>query len=355
MEDTNQFKIAEVNDKDQWEELNESCAEKTFMQSWSSREWRQAMGQKVGLLGVWHKDKLIAGALYVIMPMIKKFGLDFSFIFIPHGPIIRDEHESQKNKIIFEIANYLKALAQENKNIIFIRIAPAWIKNILEAKLFKKSGWQKAPMFITPEVTWTLDISQPEEKILREMRKTTRYLIKKGLGNSDLIITSGTDSKDLNNFLKLYKETVGRHHFQAFTLDYLKKELDCLKKENQILILNALYQGKPIASGMIVFYQKTAYYHQGASSAFQPKDAPGSYLIQWAAIQEARKRGCQFYNFWGIADKDNPHHAYYGLSLFKKGFGGFRTDYFQTHDIPLRWWYWLNYFLEKNRRRRRKL
>ncbi len=349
------FRISIIENKDQWEALNGVCREKTFMHSWSSKEWRKAMGQEVKLLGIWDNETLAGGVLCVTMPLIKKLGLKLSFFFIPHGPLIHPQYESRKKEILSNITSYLKDIARQRRDIIFLRIAPAWIHLPEHEDILRTIGFRPAPMFIVPEITWSLDVSQPEEKILESMRKTTRYLIRKGLNNPDLTIKKGENEEDLEIFLNLYKETVNRHDFQAFTLDYLRKELAYLKREGQILILNAFYHQEPIASAMIVFYKDTAYYHQGASTASQPKDAPGSYLIQWAAIQEAKKRNCSSYNFWGIADIETPEHAYYGLSLFKKGFGGFRTDYVPTHDIIWRWPYWFNYIIEKNRRRKRKL
>ena len=58
-------------------------------------------------------------------------------------------------------------------------------------------------------------------------------------------------------------------------------------------------------------------------------------LMQWEAIKEAKQRGCEEYNFWGIAPNDNKNHPWAGLSLFKKGFGGYRRDYVKTQDLPL--------------------
>jgi peptidoglycan pentaglycine glycine transferase (the first glycine) len=345
----------EVLSKEQWEGLAEKSANKTFMQSWSSMKWRQDMGQKVWLWGVYDGDNLIAGSLVAMMPAFKKFNLNYSFLFVPHGPLIDKKYWNRREEIFSLIVRQLKKIGKENRNISFIRISPAWPRNDLSEKSLKKMGLRKAPMFVTPEVTWTLDLDPSEDALMKGMRKTTRYLIRQGLKNDKLTVGCGDSAEEFKSFLDLYKTTVTRHDFHAFSLDYLAKEMKHLKESGELLIFNADYLNNPIASAMIIFYQGTAYYHQGASANDQPKDAPGSYLLQWKIIQEAKSRGCHSYNFWGIADTDDPRHAYRGLTLFKKGFGGDRVDYVFTQDIPLSWFYWLNSLVEKIRRKKRRL
>ncbi len=349
------FKVSTISDKDQWERLNASCRHKTFMQSWSSQEWRQSLGQKVDLIGVFKQQELIGGALVAEMPLIKKFNLNWKFLFIPHGPLISDRHECFKAEITSLIIDHLKGKARSNNHLVFLRISPAWPDNDQDRAFFKKKGLIKAPIFITPDVTWCRRIDVSDEELMRGMRKTTRYLVRKGLENKDLTVRIGNDLSDLDPFLQLYEKTVNRHNFQAFSRNYLEKELEILGSNNQAAVITAYYRKQLLASVIIVFYQGIGHYYQGASADRQPKEAPASYRLQWAAIQEAKKRGCHTYNFWGIAKKDDPSHAYYGLSLFKKGFGGERFDYCPGYDLAFRWPYYFNYFLEKQRRRKRKI
>ena len=58
--------------------------------------------------------------------------------------------------------------------------------------------------------------------------------------------------------------------------------------------------------------------------------------MQWNAIQEAKKRGKSHYNFWGVEPTGNPKHPWFGLSLFKKGFGGNLRQFTGANDIPLK-------------------
>ncbi|MEK7143873.1 MAG: peptidoglycan bridge formation glycyltransferase FemA/FemB family protein, partial [Patescibacteria group bacterium] len=78
-------------------------------------------------------------------------------------------------------------------------------------------------------------------------------------------------------------------------------------------------------------------------------------LLQWEAIKEAKNRGCRFYNFWGIAPENNPKHPWAGLTLFKKGFGGFSEEYIPAHDFVIKYSYWFVCLIEKIRKIRRGL
>ena len=117
---------------------------------------------------------------------------------------------------------------------------------------------------------------------------------------------------------------------------------------------------KIVSGAIVIFWQNMAFYHHGASVSGQK--VPVSYLLQWEAIKEAKKRGCQFYNFWGIApdvkekeDVARSRHPWAGLSLFKMGFGGYRKEYVKTQDLPLSVKYIFNYLIEKARKAKRGL
>ena len=53
------------------------------------------------------------------------------------------------------------------------------------------------------EATWKLDIYLEEEELLKNMRKTTRYLIKKTGDNKDISIVKSSSPKDIEIYQKL--------------------------------------------------------------------------------------------------------------------------------------------------------
>ena len=335
--------IREIDDKKRWEDFVSECTEKTFCQSWNWGIFNQSMGDKVWRFGIFENEQLVA-----IAQVLKIKARRGSFLFVPHGPLIA---LGDKKEIIKSILEKLKDLAK-TENVNFIRFSP--ILEVSDSNIFKDLGFRNAPIHMHPELTWELDISLGEEDILKGMRKTTRYLIKQAEKNKDIEITKGTSDEMLNDFEKLYLETAERQSFTPFSNDYLKKEVDAFKNDNQILIFSGKYKGEVVSSAIIVYYSGIGFYHQGASSLKYPK-VPVSYLLQWEAIKEAKTRGCRLYNFWGVIPEATKNHPWAGLSLFKKGFGGFEKEYVKTQDYVLSNKYWLTYIIEQIRRRKRHL
>ncbi|HPM39170.1 MAG TPA: peptidoglycan bridge formation glycyltransferase FemA/FemB family protein [Candidatus Pacearchaeota archaeon] len=335
--------IREIDDKKRWEDFVSECTEKTFCQSWNWGIFNQSMGDKVWRFGIFENEQLVA-----IAQVLKIKARRGSFLFVPHGPLIA---LGDKKEIIKSILEKLKDLAK-TENVNFIRFSP--ILEVSDSNIFKELGFRNAPIHMHPELTWELDISLSEEDILKGMRKTTRYLIKQAEKNEDIEITRGTSDEMLNDFEKLYLETAERQSFTPFSNDYLKKEVDAFKNDNQILIFSGKYKGEVVSSAIIVYYSGIGFYHQGASSLKYPK-VPVSYLLQWEAIKEAKTRGCRLYNFWGVIPEATKNHPWAGLSLFKKGFGGFEKEYVKTQDYILSNKYWLTYIIEQIRRRKRHL
>jgi len=212
-------------------------------------------------------------------------------------------------------------------------------------------------MHTHPELTWELNLEKTEADLLKDMRKTTRYLIKQGEKNPDLEIIQSENIDDVQIFNDIYQKTVKRHHFHPFSLEYLKGEFKAFLPNNTVLFL-AKYKEEYIASAICIFWSGIGFYHQGASSLDHPK-IPASYLMQWEAIKEAKRRGCQTYNFWGVADvkseKELDKHPWKGLSLFKKGFSGKEKAYLKTRDLPLSLRYYLTYYFEVLRKIKRGL
>jgi len=159
--------------------------------------------------------------------------------------------------------------------------------------------------------------------------------------------------EDVKLFYELYRETVKRHHFIPFSYRFLKKEFESFLPDNTLLFF-ARWKDKILSTAIIIFWQKIAFYHQGASSSLFPK-IPASYLLQWEVIKEAKKRKCVLYNFWGIASTESKKHPWYGLTLFKKGFGGKRRKYVRTQDLPISCLYFKNWIIEKLRKAKRRL
>ncbi|MDD4271959.1 MAG: peptidoglycan bridge formation glycyltransferase FemA/FemB family protein [Patescibacteria group bacterium] len=339
------IKIETIINKSVWENFVGQRAPRTFLQSWEWGEFQKKMGNKIWRLGIFNDNKLSGTAL--ISKISAKRG---TFLLIQHGPCLADE---AREEIFAVLLTELKKIGDEEK-AGFIRINPLWERGQKNKIFLKNFGFREAPMHANAyEATWKLDIAAPEEKLLANMRKTTRYLIRQALKNQDIAIEKSDNPDSLEEYQKLNQAVAKKQSFTAFSPEYIKNEFKIFAKEGQILCFFGKYKGEPAAAALIIFWQGTAYYHQ-AASGFKHAKFSLPYLIAWEAIKEAKKRGCAIYDFWGYTDPQaEPKHPWAGPTLFKMGFGGSAYKYIKTQDLPLNKKYWLNYTIEKIRKIRR--
>lgn len=335
--------ILEINDKNQWENFVTQISPDSFLHSWNWGEFNQKTGEKIWRLGFMKNESLVAVALVILVKARRG-----KFLFIPHGPIIKTD--SEKQEVISALLQELIKIGKEEK-VAFIRISPLMEDSLENKEVFKNLGFKDAPIHMMhPETTWILDITKDEEVLMKEMRKTHRNLIRRAQKEGVEISQDGSE-EFLKKFYDIHMETVKRHKFIPFSYQYIQQELNAFAEDNQISVFLAKYAGEIISSAIIVFYGDEAFYHHGASSSKYAK-VPSSYLTLFEAIREARRRGLKKFNFYGIVD-NKPKHPWYGLSTFKKGFGGYESNLVHCQDFPLNSKYILTYLVETIRKIKR--
>ena len=360
-----------MKDKNIWENFLLECAEKTFLSSWNWGEFNRTMGNKIWRLGIFENNELVSVAL--VVKIVAKRG---TFLLVPHGPstisnfqgVVGGWRPISKQNVLKILLEKLKEIAKEERTD-FIRISPIWERNEENNEIFKKLRFKEAPLHMHPEASWKLDLRHSEEELLMQMRKTTRYLIRQAQKNSDIEIFQSSKVEELRSsppslrsviedveiFNKLYQEVVDLQHFVPFSLEYLRNEFLAFSQDAQISLFFGEYKGEIVASAFVLFWSKIGFYHHAALSPKCHK-IPIAYLLQWEAIKEAKKRGCDCYDFWGYVNpEENPKHPWAGPTLFKMGFGGKPYGYVKTQDFPLFKKYWLTYIFEKLRRTKRGL
>lgn len=120
----------------------------------------------------------------------------------------------------------------------------------------------------------------------------------------------------LDEFLRLVKLTAERNKITSHPEEYYRKMFEIIPPEI-IKLYIAEYEGKVIAANIVVFYGDTATYLHGASDN-EYRNVMAPYLLQWQAIQDAKKAGCVKYDFGGvkIAERSDLTPT---LSLLRRG------------------------------------
>jgi len=189
-----------------------------------------------------------------------------------------------------------------------------------QTMLASQHGFRLSKSPYLPTKTLTLDLKQSEEKILAQMKKDCRYAIKKAQNSSLQII----EVADLEKLHRVWKKSV---NWQRYVPSF--KNLQRLKKafgKNALFLQANPPAGGSIAGTVILIAKKTAYYYYAFSSKTGRK-VLAQYLLVWQAIKEAKKAGCQIFDFEGIYDKRFSNKSWLGFSHFKKSFGGKEVEY----------------------------
>ena len=317
----------------------------SFLHSWEWGLFHEAQGHQVIRLGVESRGELVAIALAIRFQA--KRG---EYLLVPHGPIVSSEEVREESyRLLFMD---LQRLARGFGSAC-LRVCPLQPQSESAQQWFRAFGFRPSPSHVHPELSWLLSLDPTEEQLMASMRKTSRAAVKKA-NEAHVKVRFSAEKADIDVFWSIYQTTVARQQFTPFSRAYLEKEFEIFSRDGKALICIASLQGEDISAAIIILDSQSAYYHHGASTQAFPK-IPASHALQWEIIRELKRRDCAQYNFWGVVHEYQTSHPWYGLSLFKRGFGGYEESYVHAHDLPLTWRYWPMALLEELRRRKRRL
>jgi len=204
----------------------------------------------------------------------------------------------------------------KNQNDLFLQVEPLTPTNI---------DARSAPFrrFIEP-VTAILKLKTSEEILLASFAEKGRYNIR--LAQKRWVTTKWVKWSDsygektyLEAFYDILDETTKRDGFSHNSLTYYKHFVETIEEHNAGGLLVAERDGVLHAAGIFAYWWKTAIYYYGASSSDREiRRDMATYLLQWSAIQEGMKRGCETYDFLGISEDGTGKLA--GVTEFKLRF-----------------------------------
>ncbi len=177
-------------------------------------------------------------------------------------------------------------------------------------------------MDVQPREILVLDISKSEEEILAGMKQKTRYNIKLAEKRGVKVYNS-REEKYIEKFCRLVGITSERDKIKSHPENYYRKMFETIP-DDILKLYVAEYEGKIICANVVSFFGKTATYMHGASDNIH-REVMAPYLLQWQAILDAKKAGCEKYDFGGIKSHNIEHGAWNksnweGITKFKTGF-----------------------------------
>lgn len=337
------FKTYLETDKDKWEKHVLKFSQANFLQSWNWGKFQETLEKKITRLVVQDSNSVVA-----VCSIVREEAKRGTYLAIAGGPLL----DWTNKRLIEFLFNSIKVIAQEQQ-AVFIRFRPQTEDSDVLRSTVNKLKARPANMHLTADLTLQLDLTKDGDQILKEMRKNTRSSIKKS-ERSEIEVRISDDKKEIKEFFKHQNELAQKHSFVPFSYKFLYEQFRVFSADNQAVLVHAYKDNHLLASAFVIIYNKEAVYHYGISTDLNRK-LPGSYAVQWAAINHAKSLGCTRYNFWGIAPENEKEHRFAGVSLFKRGFGGREVKYLQAHDIALSPKYYFTYVFELFRRKIRRL
>ena len=296
--------------------------------------------------------------------LVKKFSL----AYIPMAPEFASDTDREAYvKLLEDTAAQLKPYLPGNT--LFVRFdPPADFTTMDESNLCKKDfillssgkkGLCKSFVDIQPPDTVLLSLDKDEDSLLAEMRSKWRYNIrlasKKGVQVSSCTADSPDFEQNFNRFYELFEQTSKRDGVSFHNRDYYIDLLRRSARDHQedpgaplVQLYLARHEEDYLAGIITLFCAREAVYLYGASGNIKRNLMP-AYLLQWTAIQDAKKYGCPVYDFYGMPPTDDENHPMHGLYLFKTGFGGTIIHRPGSFDVPLKETYGLYVAAERFR------
>ena len=335
----------------EWKKIVKNHPEANFLQSPAYGRMNAILGDKVIFENFGNKGHAL---------MIVRDAKRGRYLEIPCGPLIEWDDKAVVKKVFTKIRQIAK-----KERCVFVRIRPQFEDNAKNLALLKELGLRKSPMHLAAEHTVVIDLTQPEDKLLANMRRQTRYEVRKA-DRYGITVEKSRAEELFREFHEVQTQTAKRQGFIPPDLKTLMAEREAFGKNIDIYVArtaaeptkeapSGLPKDSPIAYGMVIKDGKEGDYYEAASTDLNRK-LPGAYALLWQAMKDLKKEGYDRFNLWGIAPPGQPNHRYAGVTTFKTGFGGSVTEYVPAHDMVIsRLGYLKNLIVETARKKRRHL
>ncbi|MFA6193740.1 MAG: peptidoglycan bridge formation glycyltransferase FemA/FemB family protein [Parcubacteria group bacterium] len=309
-----------------------------FLQSGHWRSFQEVWGRKahsISASGNNGEPLVFANIIEHVLPIVGKY------FYIPRGPVACNTKHVTCNNKIQKFLNELVYLAGKN-NAGWIRIEPNSEEELklIHENFPKNIKIKKSSVDMQSREILMMDISRSDEDILAQMKQKTRYNIKLA-EKKGVKINNSREEAYIKEFLRLVEITAKRDKITSHPDDYYKKMFEIIP-DDVLKLYVAEYDGKIIAANLALFFGRTATYMHGASDN-DHRNTMAPYLLQWQQIVDARKAGCERYDFGGIKTCDTKHvtcnkNSWSGITKFKQGFApGVESVQFPgSYDIILK-------------------
>lgn len=323
--------------------LNFAC--NNFLQSWEMYRRYHEIGRESYLVGVRDfQGKVLAAGLMSARP----WRLGKKIFRVPGGWLLN--YDAKNYAEVLEFITEKAARFCRERSGILLEIAPNLIaqprdahNQVLEGKNYlpvktelERLGYKYLGEFEQVKWTFTLPLAgKTAEEVFAAFRTDHRQRIHRAQREGVRVRELGLDELDI--LKQIAAEAGERHGFRDPELDYYRSMKQAFGNKVKFVVaeLPAEKLGGaegafvPLAAAMFVLDKdEIVYLYSGSVRDLQKYG--GAHLIQWEMIQEAIKRGCKKYNFYGVRPAEGD-----GVYNFKLGFRGEVDELLGTFVLPL--------------------
>ncbi|HEV8252452.1 MAG TPA: peptidoglycan bridge formation glycyltransferase FemA/FemB family protein [Candidatus Limnocylindria bacterium] len=325
------FRPAIAADEPAWQALVGRCSAGDFLHDWAWAEVAAFDGQPQRRFVLEEDGELVA----LVAAQERRLPLGRAFWYVPHGPVL-DYADPRAGEWLRALTIGLREVGRSSR-VIAAKLEPRIEADAPEAALFARLRPDPRPVQVGQ--TRIVELTD-DEALLASFDKDTRYAVRRSQreGVEVRVLTDASDTAPIDALHGLVLETQRRAGFPLPPLARYRIAWHALGGAGRASILEARRDDELLASGMLVVEGERSFYLFSGSrreDAGEPKHY-ASYLLQWEMMRRARDLGSRLHDLWGIAPTGaGPEHAWHGVGLFKKGFGGREVRWAGTWDVVI--------------------
>jgi peptidoglycan pentaglycine glycine transferase (the first glycine) len=325
------FRAAGPDDEAAWQALLARCAAGDFLhdRAWAAVAAFDGQPQRPFVLE--EDGEMVA----LIAAQERRLPLGWSFWYVPHGPVL-DYGDPRAAERLRAVAIGLREVGRTSR-VVAAKLEPRIEADSPAAALFARLRPDPRPVQVGQ--TRVVELTD-DEALMAGFDKDTRYAVRRSQreGVEVRVLTDASDPAPIDALHGLVLETQRRAGFPRPPLERYRIAWQGLGGAGRASILEARRGDELLASGMLVVEGDRSFYLFAGSKREEPGEPKhyASYLLQWEMMRRARELGSRLHDLWGIAPAGaGPEHAWHGVGLFKKGFGGREVRWAGTWDVVI--------------------
>ena len=240
------------------------------------------------------------------------------FYFVPEGPVLmRADSIADQAQAFQAFMDFIDEKRRHETCVVsHLRIEPPW--ETLPA--FVQDFHEVGEYFHVPRDTLLIDLTLSDTDILAQMKPKGRYNV--GVARKHgVALVEDTSAQGVLDFCQMQEEMCERKGIKGHGPDYFERLIPLLARTRHGAVYFAEYQGVRLAAAVVIIFGNVATYLYGASLATH-RNVMAPYLLHFHIMLEAKARGCEVYDLFGVSPQHEGENGWTSFSEFKRKLGG---------------------------------